>query len=197
VASLDHIAFAIISSGVAAGAIATDVKETASRFPLKDSRQSLVNDGPYKLIEAIDPKLAATIGEIVLANMTGDKKLFLGLSHLDKQDKHRLIITAITHSQYLVTAIREDQEDDPPACAPGTIFMLAGSKSADGCIVREGREPSFGTRAYMHNQRSGYPTVQIKFGKGGPFDDLPVIETLRQIAAVINRLIDKLEASNK
>ena len=48
--------------------------------------------------------------------------------------------------------------------------------------------------AYFHNQRNGYPSVEIKFGKGEAFEDEPIIPTLRELAELVGSTIDKLEA---
>jgi hypothetical protein len=109
-------------------------------------------------------------------------------------DKHRLLIPTITESRHLVVAIREDHEDNPPSAPPGAIFMLVGITAADGTVMQVAREPRIGTRAYVHNQRNGYPSAEIKFGKGEAFEDKPIIPTLRELAELVGSIIDKLEA---
>jgi hypothetical protein len=91
--------------------------------------------------------------------------------------------------------LKVKQEDDPPTAPAGAIFMLAGGTAPNGTVIQEPREPRIGTRAYIHNQRNGYPSVEIKFGKGDAFEGKPIIPTLRELAQLISSTIDQLEAS--
>jgi hypothetical protein len=186
-AALDHIATAIVIAG-------REDDPALAYFPLYDSRQSLVKSPEYRLIERAAPNLALEIADVVKPYKTGGDSRFGSLNRLDRRDKHRLFIPTLTESNHRIIAIREDQEDNPPSAPPGAIFMLCGIIAADGAVIQERREPRTGTRAYFHNQRNGYPSVEIKFGKGEAFEDEPIIPTLRELAELVGITIDKLEA---
>jgi hypothetical protein len=193
-AALDHIATGIIGAGITSGAIQScEIETTDIYFPLRDTRETLVKTPTYALIDRVAPDLAAIICDVVMPNMAGEKKLW-GLNHLDRMDKHRLLIPTLTESGHLIVGIREDQEDNPPSAPPGAIFMLMGITAADGTVTQVARAPRIGTRAYIHNQRNGYPSIEIKFGKGEAFEDNPIIPTLRELAELVGSTIDKLEA---
>jgi hypothetical protein len=189
-AALDHIATAIVIAG--------RVDDPAlAYFPLYDTRQSLVNSPEYGLIERVAPNLALEIADVIKPYKTGGDSRFFALNRLDRMDKHRLLIPTLTESGHLIVGIREDQEDNPPSAPPGAIFMLMGITAPDGTVTQVAREPRIGTKAYIHNQRNGYPSVEIKFGKGEAFEDKPIIPTLRELAEVVGSTIDKLEARCK
>jgi hypothetical protein len=186
-AALDHIATAIVIAG-------REDDPALAYFPLYDSRQSLVKSPEYGLIERVAPNLALEIADVIKLYKTGGDSRFWGLNRLDRMDKHRLLIPTLTESGYRVIAIREDQEDNPPGATTGAIFMLYGIIAADGTVIQVAREPRIGTRAYVHNQRNGYPSIEIKFEKGEAFEDKPIIPTLRELAELVGSTIDKLEA---
>jgi hypothetical protein len=186
-ASLDHIASAIVIAG-------RKDDPAIAYFPLQDTRQSLVKSPDYGLIERVAPDLALEIADVIKPYKTGGDSRFWSLNRLDRMDKHRLLIPTLTESGHRISAIREDQEDNPPSAPPGAIFMLCGITAPDGTVTQVAREPRIGTRAYIHNQRNGYPSVEIKFGKGEAFEDKPIIPTLRELAELVGSTIDKLEA---
>jgi hypothetical protein len=186
-ATLDHVATAIVIAG-------EEDDPTRAYFPLQNTRQALVKSKEYRLIERVAPDLALQIADVIKPYKTGGDSRFLSLNHLDRMDKHRLLIPTLTESSHRIIAIREDQEDNPPSASPGAIFMLCGIIAADGTVIQVARAPRIGTRAYIHNQHNGYPSVEIKFGKGEAFEDEPIIPTLRELAELVGSTIDKLEA---
>jgi hypothetical protein len=187
-AALDHVATAIVIAG-------GEDDPTLAYFPLQDTRQSLVKSPGYGLIERVAPNLALGIADVIKPYKTNGDSRFLSLNRLDRMDKHRLLIPTITESDHRVIAIREDHEDNPPSAPPGAIYMLCGIIAPDGTVTQvAAREPRVGTRAYIHNQRNGYPSVEIKFGKGEAFENKPIIPTLRELAELVGSTIDKLEA---
>src|SRR5580704_5766723 len=114
-AALDHIASAIVIAG-------RKDDPAIAYFPLQDTRQSLVKSPDYGLIERVAPDLALEIADVIKPYKTGGDSRFWSLNRLDRMDKHRLLIPTLTESGHRISAIREDQEDNPPSAPPGAIF---------------------------------------------------------------------------
>jgi hypothetical protein len=162
-------------------------------FPFSDTRQRLIGSKSYRLIEGVAPDLALIIADVIKPYETDDSRLW-ALNRLDRMDKHRVLIPTVTTSHHLTIAIREEDEDDPPPAPPGSIYMIPMVLNSGGFFESEGRAPRPGSKAYIHNQRNGYPTVEIAFGKGEVFEGEPIIPTLRQLADLVGGVIDTLEA---
>jgi len=179
-AALDLVASAIIIAG----------NGDASKvyFPLGDTRQTLVGSAHYRLIESVAPDLATIIADIIKPYKTGGNPNFWALNRLDRMDKHRVLIPTIANACQHIVAIGPKQEDDPPAARPGAIYMICGT------TTQESRAPRVGSAAYLHNQRSGYGTIEIGFGEGEAFENEPIIPTLRQLAQLVSGVIDSLES---
>jgi len=189
-ASLDLVASAIVIAG-------GKDDPTSCYFPLQSTRQALIGCKDYGFIERVAPDLALIIADIIKPYKNGGDARFFALNQLDKMDKHRVLIPSIVRHDCSVVAIREDQEENPPICAPGSIYMLLGITSEDGSVVSVAREPRPGTKAYLHNQRNGYSPIDIMFGKGEAFENQAIIPTLRELAQLVSGVVDALEAHCK
>ena len=108
-----------------------------------------------------------------------------------------MLIPTITNANQLTIAIRPEHEDNPPPAPPGSVFMIPRVINAEGIVICEGGEPGPGTKAWLHNKENGYPTVEVRFGKGEVFENEPIIPTLRQLAELVSGVIDTLEAHLK
>jgi hypothetical protein len=187
-APLDLIASNIL---VASG---KDPENPPMYFPLSDTREALVKTGSYRRIEAISADVALFIADSIKPYKAANYPLW-ALNRLDRMDKHRLLVPTMARASHLIIAIKEEHEDNPPPdAAPGSIFMLGGITKADGTVAQVAREPRPGSAAWLHNQRNGYSTVNLCFGKGEVFEDRPIIPTLKQLSELVTGIIDTLEA---
>ena len=186
-AALDFVAAEILKNE-------PDADRADSYFPIGNSRQNLITCRSYRLIQRAAPDLALVIADIIKPYKAGGEARFIALNQLDRMDKHRVFVPSVVMSNYITVAIHEDQEENPPPVAPGTILTILGITAGDGTVISHARQVRPGTAAYLHNQRNGYPTVQILFGKGEVFEDQPIIPTLRELAQLVDGVIDALEA---
>jgi hypothetical protein len=171
-AALDYVAVAILRP------FGIDTKTTG--FPIDKNRQSLVTQPHYREIERVAPDIAQIIADFEGPNGCQ----FVGLNHLDRIDKHRLLITTIAMAKIQVVCI--DDENHPPEAVsvpPPFLFLLA-----------DGMPPRKGSAADLHNKRNGKAAVEICFGKGEPFENEPVIPTLIQLSELISGLGQTLKA---
>jgi hypothetical protein len=171
-AALDYMAIAILRP------FGNDPK-TAS-FPIDQNRQSLVTQPRYREIERVAPDIAQIIADFVGPN----GRQFVGLNHLDRIDKHRLLITTIAMAK--VQIVRIDDENHPPGTVsvpPPFLFLLP-----------DGMPPRSGSAADFHNKRNGKAAVEICFGEGEPFENEPVIPTLIQLSELVSGIGQTLKA---
>jgi hypothetical protein len=167
--ALDHIAAAIY--------LAAGVNPEEATFPIDTDRKSLVRKRKYQEIERLAPGLAKIISDYECMNGVGDR--LIAMNHLDRADKHRLLIViAVVAETKVLTINDENSPDDFPA---DTVLVLPGNKA-----------PAVASRAGRHNERSTKASVDIRFGKGEPFQDQSVIPTLHQLAQLVDKLIDTL-----
>jgi hypothetical protein len=174
-AALDHVASAIL--------IANDIDPETATFPLDKNRESLVSQPRYREIERVSPKLAQTIVDFIC---TGDAaNMLVGLNHLDRADKHRLLITSAAVAEGSIICIAN--ENLPvDQYGPNTVLVMPN-----------GFPPPIGSPAHAHNERNRNVSRTICFGKGEPFEDQPVVPTLFQMAQLVSALINELDTASK
>jgi len=185
--ALDFVASSIVRAG------GDDPERPPMYFPAGDTRKGFVSTVEFGRIQRVAPKLADVLADVITPYKAGNDN-FWALNRLDRTDKHRTLIITMANERSFGIAIREDQEDDPPPAGPGTIYFIATHKRADGTVLSQQRPLRPGTKAFVHNQNNGYQTVDVCFGKGEIFEDQSVIPTLKQLAELVSKTIDILEA---
>jgi hypothetical protein len=183
-AALDIIAWTIVYAG-------GKDDPNSSSFPLYEEN-ALRSSPQYRLIATAIPEIAPIIFNFVRDYKADDSCLLWALNQLDRIDKHRLLIHTLTQSSSRMIAIRKEHENDPPPAEPGAIYSIP-QEVIDG-VPEMKQELTPGSKAYLHNQVNGYPTVDIRFGKGEILDSQPIIPTLHQLAEVVTKLVDELDA---
>lgn len=170
-----------------------DPERPPVHFPFGETRQAIVNSQHWGRIQRLAPDMAIAVVDTIKPYKTANYALW-ALNRLDRMDKHRVLIPTVPRALSIVMGIREEQEDDPPpGVVPGVVYMLVGERKADGTVVSVSREPRAGSAAWLHNQQNGYPTLDVRFGKGEVFEDEPIIPTLKQLRDIVAKAIDALE----
>jgi hypothetical protein len=184
--ALDFIASAIVSAG------GDNPERPPMYFPMNETRQALISSAEYRRIERVAPDLALLIADEIRPYKDTNYQLW-ALNRVDRMDKHRILVPTVMRSYHVVVGIREDQENDPPPVAPGTLYSVGGLRAADGTVIGGPRSPRPGTKSYIHNQNSGFPGIEISFAKGEPFQGLSILPTLKQLAELVTGYVDTLQ----
>jgi hypothetical protein len=182
-AALDAIAWSIVR---AAGGNENDLHKLY--FPLC-SVPELPTSSHFKTICAARADVEPIIADFVRDYKAAPDCDLWALNQLDRVDKHRCVIHTETRSSGKTIAIRKEHEDDPPAIEPGAIYSIPQTL-VDG-IASPKEEPRPGSKAYVHNQTSGYTVVSIRFGE--VLSDQEVIPKLWRFAELVSGLIDELD----
>src|SRR6266403_2070930 len=157
-------------------------------FPLC-SVQELPTSRHFKTICAARADVGPIIADFVRDYKAVPDCDLWALNQLDRVDKHRCVIHTETRSSGKTVAIRKEHEDDPPAIEPGAIYSIPQTL-VDG-IASPTEELRPGSMAYVHNQKSGYTVVSIRFGE--VLNDQEVIPKLWRFAELVSGLIDELD----
>ena len=145
---------------------------------LSDRREQALADisANVKELERLDPARAQAIADYICAD--DNAVLFVGLNHLDRADKHRLLIAAATVAVVRLTISDENTTEEFP---DGAILLLSG-----------GVPPAAGSRAHAHNERNLVAPVDLVFGLGETFANQPVIPVLRRLIELVAGLINSI-----
>jgi hypothetical protein len=182
-AALDAIAWSIVRD---AGGGEDDLQNLY--FPLC-SVPELPTSRHFKTISAARADVGPIIADFVRDYKAVPDCDLWALNQLDRVDKHRCVIHTQTRSSGLTVAIRKEHEDDPPAIEPGALYGIPQTV-VDG-IASPPEELRPGSKAYVHNQTSGYTVVSIRFGE--VLNDQEVIPKLWRFAELVCELIDELD----
>jgi hypothetical protein len=175
-AALDLVACAIVR------AHSVDVSKLC--FPMNDTRKSLVNSRDYRAIEAVEPDLALIIADTIKPYKTGGEAAFWALNQLDRMDKHRTLIPAISETKITVRCI--DKAKPVMEFGPGTLIIWPG-----------GDLPDPGTWAHAHNERYAEPALEICFDQGEPFSHQPMIPTMHRLCELVLDTINVLQKATR
>ncbi|MGH6813402.1 MAG: hypothetical protein ACREDM_14045 [Methylocella sp.] len=176
--AFDHVAYGIVS-----------IFETPDQnltFPINADLKTLLGRTNFGTIKRLVPDIADVIINDVKPYGAGNP--LVGLNHLDRADKHRLLLV---HTASLQTRVymAKDDEDVPEATA--NDFILIANPTG---------VPKPGSRAAAHNERYRHAAFDIKFDAGLPFENEPVLPTLKQLskltAGAINILTTYLFGQN-
>jgi hypothetical protein len=167
--ALDHVASEILRP--------FGIDPETSSFPIDVNRQSLIGKPHYRVIKQPAPDIAIIIADFI--DSSGSK--FVGLNHLDRVDKHRLLISIVSVAKATVTAI--DDDNNISNIPEGTLLILPS-----------GQPVTPDSPADLHNKRNSKATVLICFAEGEPFENEPVIPTLHQLLQLVTGILQALEA---
>jgi hypothetical protein len=95
----------------------------------------------------------------------------------------------VTQSSGLTLAIRKEDEDNPPAIAPGAIYSIPQEQVDGTWSPEENLRP--GSKAFEHNQQSGYTVVNVRFRE--VLEGEEVIPKLWKFTELVSKLIDDLD----
>lgn len=171
--ALDHLATGIRSSSKWKG---------DAHFPMRTRREELVSPAgqPIReldLIEAVLPGSAHSLLDKIRPADGADEPLW-AFHTLDNDDKHNLILPTVA-----VVMI-----DGINVKIGGTTLTDCGvDGDATHPINLIGSDVPFAVKGDLKT------VVDVKFGKGGSFEDEPVIPTLTQIAGIVSRTLDEFE----
>jgi hypothetical protein len=172
-AALDHLIAAIF--------IAAGEKPDQRYFPIDVNEKSFIGKKDFTEIKRVAPDIADLIFNGIKPYSAGNA--FFRLNHLDRIDKHRLVLVVSSMAMQTVRAIKD--ENDLPPDVPDQ-FLVIGELP--------GKPPTPGSPADVYNKRNAQSVPSIRIGKGPPFEDEPVIPTLYQLAELVSRTIDVFEA---
>jgi hypothetical protein len=182
-AALDAIAWTIVN---AAGV--TEQQLERLYFPLYPDA-TLLTSSDYKMICAAVPQTGPIIADFVRGYKAAPDCDLWALNMLDRIDKHRFVTPTLTQSSGLTVAIRKRDEDNPPPIAPGAIYSIP-QELVDGVLSpEEGFRP--GSRAFEHNQQSGYTVITLRFRE--VLDGEDVIPKLWKFAELVTKLVHNLD----
>ncbi|MFN7398523.1 MAG: hypothetical protein ACK5SX_05540 [Sandaracinobacter sp.] len=172
--ALDHLATGIRNSSK---------WKSTGHFPMRQKRKDLISkDGtPIEDLEAIEAALFGSVDLILdkIRPTNGANEPFWAFHVLDNDDKHNLILPTITVASITNINARfggsviQDCGMGGDATKPMNIVLSAAPIAIDNNF---------------------YASVDIKFGKGTPFENEPVIPTLTQIAAIVTDTLDQFES---
>jgi hypothetical protein len=143
----------------------------------------------FKAICAAIPESAPIIAEFVRNYKAAPDCDLWVLNQLDRIDKHRSVTHTLVQSSGMTVAIKKEHEGNPPPIEPGAIYGIP-REQIDGVWTPE-EELRPGSKAYEHNQKSGYTIVKIRFGE--VIADQEVIPKLWHLVGLVSGLIEKLD----
>jgi hypothetical protein len=152
-------------------------------FPMNKSRDDLVTGTVFKSIEKTRPEIAKFILDEIQPH-EGGKLPVWPLAKLSNIDKHKLLVANFEVTHFF-----------------GTDFECQGENGAsmhwhDNALSLSGP----GTGRFWVSQipitkinNYGYPTGNIFFGQGGPFENEPIVPTLAQLSDVVAQIVMAFE----
>jgi hypothetical protein len=170
--ALDHLAWAIVS--------VFKEPDAHLHFPIATEIKSLVGQPSFREIQSVAPDVADLIVNEIKPYGAGNA--FVRLNQLDRADKHRVLITHVTHVASVIYVAEHDHE--VPDAADGCIIIIAGDKTL----------PRPGSPAAIHNENYRGAAFDIRFDPGLPFENEPVIPTLHQLAQLVAGVVQTLRA---
>ena len=182
-AALDALAWTIVK---AAGGTQEQLEKLY--FPLCPDA-ALPKSRDYKTICAAIPETGPIIADFVRGYKAASECDLWALNQLDRIDKHRSVAPTVTQSSGLTLAIRKEDEDNPPAIAPGAIYSIP-QEQVDGTWSPE-ENLRLGSKAFEHNQQSGYTVVNVRFRE--VLEGEEVIPKLWKFTELVSKLIDDLD----
>jgi hypothetical protein len=180
-ASLDSIAWSIVRD-------AGGGEDDQLYFPLCGGSE-LPTSPHFKTICVARADVGPIIADFVRDYKPAPDCDLWALNQLDRIDKHRCVIDTETRSSGKRVAIIKEHEDDPPPIEPGAIYSIPQALVDGIASPKEELRPD--SKAYVHNQASGYTVVSIRFGE--VLNDQEVIPKLWRFAELVSGLIDELD----
>jgi hypothetical protein len=161
--SLDHLAYNIVR--------AYCEPPNYRYFPIDSELNSLISQSSFRKIEEVAPDIAALIVNEIKPYGAGNP--FLAVNHLDRADKHRLLLTHAVRAQTTIYMAKDD--DDVPDQAAGSFILVANPT----------RIPAVGSKAAAHNENHRRMAFDICFDAGLPFEHEPVIPALHHLTQAV------------
>ncbi|MFT8243287.1 hypothetical protein [Roseomonas sp. BN140053] len=157
---------------------------TYVHFPLHDTRKNLENAVQGVPINKAPEKIRNLILNELDPCKTGNYALW-ALNRLDRIDKHNFILPMIP----MVGITFSGRPRDPGRTDVG------GSWYADCHLSIVATEPGedFVMPQAIEFEGDPKPSFAVKFPRGGPFEDEPVLETLIHLAQSVSKVIDDFE----
>jgi hypothetical protein len=168
--ALDHLAYAVV---LASG----ETPLSHLYFPIDTELRSLVSQPSFRKIQRVAPQIADLIVNEIKPYGTGN--LFVKLNHLDRIDKHRLLLVHTATAQAKVYMSKDD--DYVPDEAVGSFILIPANPT---------RIPKPGSHAATHNQKYRHLAFEIQFDAGLPFENEPVVPSLHQLVKLVASVIN-------
>ena len=173
--ALDHLAYGIVS--------AFEDPPNYLYFPIDGELNSLIAQPSFRIIERLAPDIAHLIISEIRPYGAGNP--FVKLNHLDRADKHRLLLTNTGTGAFRVLVSTKD--DDVPHTAANCFILIKDDPLSDGLRV-----PRAGTASAEHNDQYRRATFDVCFDKGLPFENEPIVPTMHQLTQVVARATNVL-----
>ncbi len=174
--ALDRLAYAIVA--------AFEDPPHYLYFPIDVSATSLVGQKHFGIIKRVAPDIADLILHEIKPYGAGNR--FVKLNHLDRADKHRLLLTH-TGTASLHIFVASNDESILEATAHSLILIK------DDPTSESLRMPRLGTVASLHNDQYRRAAFNVSFDKGLPFENEPIVPTLHQLSQLVAGVIQILE----
>jgi len=171
--ALDHLAWAIVS--------AFKEPDPHLYFPIDVELKSLVGHRSFREIKAVAPDIADLIVSEIKPYGAGNP--FVKLNHLDRADKHRLLLVHVVAAEGKIYMAKDD--DDDIAADFADCFIL---------IANPTRVPRPGSKAALHNDHYRGLAFDVRFDPGLPCENESVIPALHQFAQLVTGVIKTLTA---
>jgi hypothetical protein len=170
--ALDHLAYGIVS--------AFEDPPNYLYFPIDGELNSLIAQPSFRIIE----RLASDIADLIISEIKpyGAGNLFIKLNHLDRADKHRLLLTNTGTGTVRVYVSAND--DDVPDTAANCLILIKDDPLSDGLRV-----PRAGTASAAHNDQYRRATFDVCFDKGLPFENEPIVPAMHELTQLVARVI--------
>ena len=169
-AALDHFANVVIRTWLPANG-------KRAFFPMSSKWENFVSHSDFPAIEEALPDTKDLLLKEVRPK-DGPNEALWSFNTLDNDDKHNLILPTVAFA---------DISNINITTGGGVLRNCgAGSDAARPMVILRSSWP-----ITMHNDLN--PAVDVKFGKGSPFENEPVIPTLTQISKLVDETLSILE----